>query len=153
MQKAKMFIVIGLGLGDEGKGTIIDYLTRKHRIPLVIKTGGPQQAHNVVEPNGRWHCFSQFGSGTLVAGTETFLSKEMIVEPGNLLREFYALREKGEQDALVRITIDADASIVTPLERMVSQMREISRGGNRFGSCGMGVGETVFDREKGIANT
>jgi adenylosuccinate synthase len=153
MKKSKMLLVLGLGFGDEGKGTIIDFLTRKHQIPLIVKTGGPQQAHNVVEPNGKWHCFSQFSSGTLVPGTETFISKEMIVEPGNLLREFYVLREKGEQDAIVRITIDADAAIVTPLERMVSQMKEISRGKNRFGSCGMGVGETVFDREKGLAIT
>lgn len=148
-----MFIVLGLGLGDEGKGTIIDYLTRKYKIPLVIKTGGPQQAHNVVDPDGRWHCFSQFSSGTLFPETKTFLSKGMLVEPGNLLRESYVLREKGERNVLTRIVIDADATIVTPLERMVSQMREISRGENRFGSCGMGVGETVFDRENGLAIT
>ena len=148
MKKGKMFIVLGLGFGDEGKGTIIDYLTRKHEIPLVIKTGGPQQAHNVVEPNGRWHCFSQFGSGTFFPGTKTFLSKGMMVEPGNLLRESYALREKGEQGTLTRIIIDSDATIITPFERMVSQMREISRGEKRFGSCGMGVGETASDREK-----
>lgn len=151
MKKGKMFIVLGLGFGDEGKGTIIDYLTREHEIPLVIKTGGPQQAHNVVEPNGRWHCFSQFGSGTFFPGTKTFLSKGMMVEPGNLLRESYTLREKGEQGALARIIIDSNATIITPFERMVSQMREISRGENRFGSCGMGVGETASDREKKIA--
>ena len=65
----------GLVFGDEGKGTTVDALVRKHKAKLVVRFGGgPQAAHHVVLPDGRWHCFAQFGSGTLIPGVRTLVA-------------------------------------------------------------------------------
>ena len=75
-------IVVGLGFGDEGKGAITDKLVREHNAHTVVRfNGGPQANHRVVTPEGLDHCFSQFGSGTLVPGVRTVLSRFMIVDP------------------------------------------------------------------------
>ena len=67
----KSYIVIGLGYGDEGKGSWVDYLVREHSIEYVVRfNGGSQAAHHIVSPDGLFHCFAQFGSGTLVPETK-----------------------------------------------------------------------------------
>ncbi len=147
----KLFVVFGLGLGDEGKGTITDFLARRHELELNIRyNGGAQAGHNVVTSDGRWHCFAQFGAATFNPGVETFLSREMVIEPSNLLAENEALITKGVTDALSRLIVDESATLITPFQKMIGRMREVARGKNRFGSCGVGVGEAVRDRDRGL---
>ncbi len=154
MRSGKLFVVCGLGFGDEGKGSITDALARRHGPSLVVRyNGGPQAGHNVVAPDGTWHCFAQFGSGTLAPDSRTLLSREMLVEPENLLAEAAVLAGKGRTDALSRLRIDARCAVVTPLHKLIGQMLEIARGGSAYGSCGMGVGQAVLDRDAGESLT
>ena len=143
------FIVIGLGYGDEGKGSVVDYLARQHKVDLIVRfNGGPQAAHHVVSPEGVTHCFSQFGSGTLVSGVETFLSRFMLVDPLAITVENDVLCGKGVTDALKRLTIDKNCPVVTPFHRIINRMLETSRGEARHGSCGKGVGQAVSDLKR-----
>lgn len=138
----KVFNVIGLTYGDEGKGSVIDFLAEEHMASLVIRyNGGPQAAHHVVR-NGQVHCFSQFGSATLLPGVKTHLAEGMFVKPANLLVEAARLTTLGVTDPLSRITISPKCRLVTPLHAMIGQMLEVSRG---HGSVGMGVGQAVLD--------
>src|SRR5678816_4026903 len=41
------------------------------------------------------------------------------------------------------LTVDRSALVATPYHRLANQARELARGADRHGSCGMGVGETV----------
>lgn len=51
-------IVVGLGYGDEGKGSIVDFLARRENVSQVIRyNGGPQAAHHVVLPGGAYSLF------------------------------------------------------------------------------------------------
>src|SRR5688572_10036886 len=133
----RTFLVVGLGFGDEGKGTIIDYLARRYRAHTVIRfNGGPQAAHHVVTADGRAHCFSQFGSATLIDGVCTYLSRFMLLDPLALINENYHLKQLGITDGLKRLTIDKDSLIVTPFHKLINRMQEIARGDKRHGSCG-----------------
>lgn len=132
-------VVLGLGFGDEGKGTIVDYLARRARSPpLVVRwNGGPQAAHHVVTEDGRTHCFAQLGSGSFVAGARTHLAREMAVD-------LYALHVEADlfgDDVLARLTIDPRCVLVTPWHAILGRVREAVRGAHRHGSTGRGVGE------------
>lgn len=141
-----IYIVVGLGFGDEGKGTIVDYLTRTYNVKTIIRfNGGPQAAHYVVTPEGIEHCCSHFGSGVL-AGAETFLSKFMFVEPYALENEIISLEKSLGQ--FPKIYIDPRCPIVTPYHKYIGQMVELSKGDSRHGSVGLGVGQAVFDAKK-----
>ena len=93
---ALVLAVQGLTYGDEGKGTTVDFLARQFGAPLVVRfNGGPQAAHHVVRAgDGKWHCFAQFGSASLVPGVRTLLSKHVLFEPVFALREDEHLREE-----------------------------------------------------------
>ncbi len=144
MSDRKAIIVIDLGFGDAGKGSIVDMLTRTHDAHTIVRyNGGAQAAHNVVTPDGRHHTFAQFGSGTFVPSVKTYLSRYMLVEPLALMNEELHLSEVGVCDALERLFVDHNALVITPFTRAVNRLQEIARGAARHGSCGMGIGETV----------
>jgi adenylosuccinate synthase len=143
-------IVVDLGYGDAGKGTIVDWLvtraarTEGSQVSTVVRfNGGAQAAHNVIRDDGRWHTFAQFGSGTFTPGTRTFLSRFMLVDPLAMTAEAANLARLGIPDPLGLVTIDADALLTTPYHRAANQAREAARGDGRHGSCGMGIGETA----------
>jgi adenylosuccinate synthase len=139
-------IIVDLGFGDSGKGSMTDYYVRRTGAKTVIRyNGGAQAAHNVVGEDGRSHVFAQFGSGTLVPGVETYLSKHMLIDPYALYNENNHLRSLGITDALARLIIDPDAIIITPFHQAMNRLRELQRGNARHGSCGMGIGETMAD--------
>jgi adenylosuccinate synthase len=110
---------------------------------VVRFNGGAQAGHNVVTVDGRQHTFAQFGSGTFWPGVRTFLSRFMLVDPLALAAEAAHLAAVGVPDALDRLTVDADALLTTPYHRAANRARELARGGDRHGSCGMGIGETA----------
>lgn len=143
----KNFVVVGLAFGDEGKGSIVDYLTHKsENAPLIVRFNGACQAgHNVVTPDGKHHTFSQFGSGMFRDGTETHLSKFMLINPLNMIAEAAHLTEVGVRYALQRTTIAASSPIITPYQIALNHLREMARGEQRHGSCGQGVGELMAD--------
>ena len=137
-------IVVDLGFGDAGKGGVVDHLCRSTDVHTVVRfNGGAQAAHNVVAPDGRHHTFAQFGSGTLVPGVRTHLSRFMLVDPLALATEAAHLRTLGVADPFARLTVDRRALLTTPYHAAANRIRETARGADRHGSCGVGVGETA----------
>lgn len=137
-------IVVDLGYGDAGKGTVVDWLCATRPVHAVVRfNGGAQAAHNVVLRDGRHHTFSQFGAGSFRPGVRTHLSGHVVVDPLALAAEADHLAEVGVPDALDRLTVDGDALLATPYHRAAGRAREVARGTDRHGSCGMGVGEAM----------
>ncbi|MER7163784.1 adenylosuccinate synthetase [Streptomyces lydicus] len=140
-------VVVDLGYGDAGKGTVVDRLCA-HRegtapVTAVVRfNGGAQAAHNVVTADGRHHTFAQFGSGTF-SGVPTHLSHLMLVDPLALAAEARHLASLGVPDPLALLTVDRRARLTTPYHAAANRAREHARGTARHGSCGMGIGETA----------
>jgi adenylosuccinate synthase len=142
-------IVVDLGYGDAGKGTIVDWLCASRArdgrpVRAVVRfNGGAQAAHHVLAPSGQVHPFAQFGSGTFTPGTRTFLSRFMLLDPLALVAEAERLRCLGVADPFGLVTVDRAALLTTPYHRAANHAREQARGAARHGSCGMGIGETA----------
>ncbi|MFJ8578954.1 adenylosuccinate synthetase [Micromonospora sp. NPDC093277] len=137
-------MVVDLGYGDAGKGTVVDWLCASRPVHTVVRfNGGAQAAHNVVLRDGRHHTFAQFGAGTFRPGVRTHLSRHVVVDPLALAAEADHLAAVGVPDALGRLSVDGEALLATPYHRAANRAREIARGADRHGSCGLGVGEAV----------
>lgn len=159
MNRRVAVTITGLSWGDEGKGAVADFLSRKNSATLVIRhNGGAQAAHRVVLPDGREHVFSQWGSGTF-AGARTFLSHHMVTHPIAMLNEARHLQAMGIPNPYDMVTVSPRARVATPYHQEMNRIREIVRdltagpSGGRHGSCGMGIGEAVVDAHKGYALT
>jgi len=146
-------LTAGISNGDEGKGKNVDYLARTRPVHTVVRYNGASNAHhNVVTADGRQHAFQQFGSGSFVPGVRTHLSRFMLVNPVAFIPEGEHLILLGVSDIFSRVTVERDALVTTPFQIAVNRLREMSRGRERHGSCGLGVFETVQDKlEQGDA--
>ena len=146
LNEYQAILTADLGFGDAGKGSIVDALARFPGAHTVVRyNGGGQAAHNVVTPDGRHHTFAQFGSGSFIPDTLTYLSRFMIIQPLSMLAEERHLHEVGVNDAFLRMSIDRRALVTSPYQQSANRIKEMLRGGARHGSCGMGVGETMSD--------
>lgn len=133
--------VIGSGLGDEGKGHVVDYLAAQAKDPVVVRfNGGAQAGHTVVTPDGKRHVFHHYGSGTL-AGAKTYLSEFFVVNPLVFTDETKELKKINALS--FRPAIDRDCLVTTPYDMIINQIVETARGNNRHGSCGLGINETI----------
>ncbi len=143
---SEAWIVFDLGFGDAGKGATVDFLVRDLEADLVVRHhGGGQAGHNVVTPDGRHHTFSQFGAGSFVPGVRTLLGPDFVFHPGALRMEALHLEHLGVSDALDRIQIDERARVISPFQQASGRLRELLRGDQQHGTCGVGVGEAVMD--------
>jgi adenylosuccinate synthase len=142
------YIIVDLGFGDAGKGSIVDYLVQTRNANAVVRyTGGPHAAHHVVRSDGLSHAFCQFGA-TFKPGVRSHLAGGVIVKPENLVFEGRALQEKGSANPFARLSINPICRLVTSYHAMLCQMKEVSRGDQRFGTVGIGVGEAVVESEQ-----
>jgi adenylosuccinate synthase len=158
-------IVVDLGYGDAGKGTVVDWLCARQEgrpvrgltsadrpagvclqgpVHAVVRfNGGAQAAHNVITRDGRHHTFAQFGAGTFTPGVRTHLSRFVLLDPLALAAEAAHLASLGLPEPLDLLTVDRDALLTTPYHQAANRARETARGNGRHGSCGMGIGETA----------
>lgn len=139
-KSSKVFAVIGLGFGDEGKGVAVNSLCSQYRNSLVVRYSGGQQAGHTVVRYGVSHVFSNFGSGTL-AGSPTFWSKYCTFDPVGVVNEYMVLKQKGITPVLY---IDKKSPVTTPYDKAFNQqsVKHLSHG-----TCGVGVG-TTYKREE-----
>lgn len=133
--------VIGAAFGDEGKGLMTDFFTRKAgEEPWVVRfNGGAQAGHTVVTPDGDRHVFHHYGAGTL-AGARTFLSRHFLVNPVLWRMEHQELQGRGMR---TRLFVDREAPLTTIFDMMENQWAESDRGRDRHGSCGVGIHATM----------
>lgn len=140
---SKAYIVVDLGYGDCGKGTMTDYLCRRYEADMVVRySGGAQCGHNVVLADGTHHEFRQLGSGTF-AGAETYWSEYMMLNPITFWIEIAQLTKQGW--IVPNMYAHREALVTTPFHMAMNRVREELRGDARHGSCGMGIGETMKD--------
>lgn len=142
------WIVVDLGFGDAGKGSVVDHLVRERGADLVVRfNGGAQAGHSVVTPEGRRHCFSQFCAGTL-AGAHGLLGPDFLLHPGGMLVEGERLEREFGFDPWARTWVAAEARVITPYQQAANRILEDLRGDARHGSCGLGIGQCAGDTER-----
>ncbi len=135
-------IVIGSFYGDEGKGHMTDIICSKEKDTLNVRfNGGAQASHTVQNTDGTRHAFRHFGSGTF-SGATTYLSSDFIVNPVAFVLEADELKKKFDLDACA--IVNPKAIVTIPWDMYINQIVERYRKGNRHGSCGFGINETIL---------
>lgn len=133
-------VVVGANYGDEGKGLITDYLTHRLEARYVARFNGGAQAGHTVHRSGKRHVFSTYGAGTF-EGAQTILTSDFIINPFAALKEYELLRWLGEEPQ--RLIVSRNSPVTTQFELLINQMAERFRFGERHGSCGLGINETI----------
>lgn len=134
-----IYIVTGLGFGDEGKGVTTNFLSQTLPKPLVIRYGGGNQVGHTVTTEALQHVHHHTGAGTL-AGVPTFYSKFCTVDPIGTNNELEELKVYKP-----RVIYDPACMLVTPLDVLANHESEKI---NQHGSVGVGFGKTIERNEQ-----
>lgn len=147
----KELSVIGLGYGDEGKGTVVDFLCEKYKDfnTLVIRHSGGHQVGHTVKIGDVIHEFRHFGSGTF-RGVPTYWSEECTIFPFSYHIEYVQIEQK--MDKLEdyngwspTLLVNPKCPITTVYDVAYNRARDKFKG---HGSVGMGYGATIVRSEK-----
>lgn len=133
-------IVIGAGLGDEGKGHYTDILCNKPDTLNIRFNGGGQAAHTVVTPDGKRCVFHHLGSGTFT-GAPTFLASTFIINPITFVMEYRCFVE--DYNMYPVVFVSPECYVTTVWDMYINQAIETYRNKERHGSCGFGIWETT----------
>lgn len=137
-------IVIGAQWGDEGKGKIVDLLSRSADV-VVRYQGGVNAGHTVVV-NERTFKLHLIPSGILYPETECIIGSGTVVDPKVLIEELDQLAALGVSTTNLRIA--QTAHVTMPYHRMLDQASERSRGTRKIGTTGRGIGPTYADKSE-----
>src|SRR3989344_2306072 len=141
MSKSKIPVcVVGLQWGDEGKGKIVDLLSKS--ADYVIRfNGGNNAGHTVVAENKTFK-FHHLPSGA-VNNKKLLIAQGCVVNPQVLLDEINDLKKKGFSP---KLTVDPRVHIVMPYHWALDSATEEWKGKKATGSLKLGIGYCYEDK-------
>ncbi len=136
-------IVVGTQWGDEGKGKIIDILSRQADV-IARYQGGNNAGHTVVVGEEEF-TFHLIPSGILHPGKKCVIGSGVVIDPQGLIEEIEELEPKGIAFA-GRLFISDRAHITMPYHKVLDRVIDEKRGKGKIGTTGRGIGTTYMDK-------
>ena len=136
-------VLLGLQWGDEGKGKIVDVLTRKYDI-IARFQGGPNAGHTL-EFEGKKHVLHTIPSGVFHKDVCNVVGNGVVIDPVIFKGELYKLIAQ-EPDVLSRLKISRKAHLILPSHRLLDAASEAAKGKKKIGSTLKGIGPTYMDK-------
>ncbi len=136
-------LLLGLQWGDEGKGKIVDVLTKDYDI-IARFQGGPNAGHTL-EFDGIKHVLHTIPSGIFHKGAINIVGNGVVIDPVIFKRELENL-EKFKIDTLSKLLISRKAHLILPTHRLLDAASEASKGKAKIGSTLKGIGPTYMDK-------
>lgn len=136
-------ILLGLQWGDEGKGKIVDVLTKGYAI-IARFQGGPNAGHTL-EFEGRKHILHTIPSGIFHPDSLNVVGNGVVIDPVIFQKELDSLKET-DPEASKRILISRKAHLILPTHRLLDAASEHAKGKDKIGSTLKGIGPAYMDK-------
>ena len=136
-------LLLGLQWGDEGKGKIVDVLTKDYDI-IARFQGGPNAGHTL-EFDGIKHVLHTIPSGIFHKNAINVVGNGVVIDPVIFKKELDNL-EKFNIDIVSKLLISRKAHLILPTHRLLDAASEASKGKAKIGSTLKGIGPTYMDK-------
>ncbi|MBU0481886.1 MAG: adenylosuccinate synthase [Proteobacteria bacterium] len=138
-------VIIGTQWGDEGKGKIVDLLTRY--ADYVVRFQGGNNAGHTLVVEGTKYVFHLIPSGILYENKKCMIGNGVVIDPGVLLEEMHKLSASGLPVTPDRLMISHNAHLIMPYHRLLDGASEQSKkDGAKIGTTGRGIGPCYGDK-------
>ncbi len=148
----KSIVVLGTQWGDEGKGKIVDLLSRDAH--AVVRFQGGHNAGHTLVIDGQKTVLHLIPSGILQPGVECLIGNGVVLSLKALREEIIELEAKG-LDVRSRVRISPSCAIIMPWHEMLDRAREEARGDKAIGTTCRGIGPAYEDKvaRRGLRTT
>ncbi len=138
-------VVVGTQWGDEGKGKIVDLLTRY--ADYVVRFQGGNNAGHTLVVEGKKYVFHIIPSGILYEDKMCMIGNGVIIDPGVLVGEIDELQKQGLEVTPGRLMISERAHLIMPYHASLDQAKEAALSANKkIGTTGRGIGPCYMDK-------
>ena len=139
----KVTVLVGSQWGDEGKGKMIDILTKD--IDYVARFQGGNNAGHTVVIGEEKYVLHLIPSGILHEGKICVIGHGVVIDPAALIEEIELLKSKG-MDCEGRLKVSDKAHVIFPYHRKVDEIREAKRKKGKIGTTKKGIGPCYSDK-------
>ena len=136
-------ILVGAQWGDEGKGKIIDVLTKD--ADIVVRSQGGNNAGHTVEVGDEKYILHLIPSGILWPKKTCVIGNGVVIDPVSLVKEIKGLEARGFKTA-GRLLLSETAHLVFPYHRAIDELRELRKGKKKIGTTKRGIGPAYGDK-------
>lgn len=137
-------VIVGINWGDEGKGRMVDLLTRGYDL-VVRYQGGGNAGHTVVNEKGKF-ALHLLPSGVFRSGVTNILGNGVALDPENLWKEMEEVRSKGVELTPENLKISSRASLLLPWHRELDALEEARLADKQYGSTKQGIAPFYSDK-------
>jgi adenylosuccinate synthase len=138
-----LIVLSGCQWGDEGKGKIVDLISKE--ADLVARYQGGNNAGHTVVIDDTTFILHTIPTGILHPGTACLLGNGMVIDPEALSEEIRDLRQHGIA-INTNLMISETAHLVMPYHKLLDQVQERKRGKGKIGTTGRGIGCSYGDK-------
>ncbi len=136
-------VVVGAQWGDEGKGKLIDILSKDKDVTVRYQ-GGNNAGHTVVVGKEEY-IFHLIPSAILHRNKVCVIGNGAVVDPKVLLEELAGLQKRGLKVTPRQLKISGLCHVILPYHRVMDKLRESIRS-NKIGTTGRGIGPCYADK-------
>jgi len=136
-------LLLGLQWGDEGKGKIVDVLTKNYDIVARFQ-GGPNAGHTLIF-NGQKHVLHTIPSGIFHKKSINVVGNGVVIDPVIFKKELDNLADHNI-DFRSKLLISKKAHLILPTHRLLDAASETMKGKAKIGSTLKGIGPTYMDK-------
>jgi adenylosuccinate synthase len=137
-------VVVGTQWGDEGKGKVVDLLSKSADY-IVRFQGGNNAGHTLVVENRKF-ILHLIPSGILHSKKICCIGNGVVVDPGVLLGEIEKLRSHQVEVGPENLVISGQAHVIMSYHRELDNARELRKGKGKIGTTGRGIGPCYEDK-------
>ena len=139
----KSIVVLGTQWGDEGKGKIVDLLSKD--VDAVVRYQGGHNAGHTLVIDGEKTVLHLIPSGILNEGTQCMIGNGVVVSLEALKKETEELEARGV-DVRSRLKISPSCPLIMPYHELLDLAREQALGKKAIGTTGRGIGPAYEDK-------
>jgi len=139
----KIDLLLGLQWGDEGKGKIVDVLTKNYTTVARFQ-GGPNAGHTLIFKNQK-HILHTIPSGIFHKKTINIIGNGVVIDPVILKKELKNL-DFHQVNYKNNLFISRKAHLILPTHRLLDAASEAKKGKFKIGSTLKGIGPTYMDK-------
>ena len=140
----KNVVVVGSQWGDEGKGKIVDWLSRE--ADIVVRFQGGHNAGHTLVIDKKVFKLRLLPSGIVREGKISILGNGVVIDPWALLKEISEIKKKGIEVNPSNFMISESASLILPFHQEMDEIREIAAGKEKIGTTKRGIGPCYEDK-------
>jgi len=134
-------VIVGVQWGDEGKGKIVDLLTRNAE--MVVRFQGGNNAGHTIVLRGEKFVFHLIPSGILYGGKKCIIGNGVVLDPEVLIEEIEELKKRGYLKDDSQLMISEETHLILPYHRKIDLAREKIF---KIGTTGRGIGPAYEDK-------